>query len=101
MGAQFTKAQWRRNLPEQSYNIHVLDASLGVRVIFRPQRDEFSKMVRTKNGPITGQIVKVVHDDGNEQVEDKEGAEDEEGDEVNVGKVGATASGGSSIIRLQ
>ena len=58
-------------------------------------------MVRTQDGPITGQIVEVVHDDGHEQVEDEEGTEDEESDEVNVGKVGAATSGCSSVIRLK
>ena len=40
-----------------------------------------------KNGPVTCQVVKIVHDDSNKQVEDEEGTEDEETDEVDVGKV--------------
>ena len=36
-----------------------------------------------------GEIVKVVHDDGDEEVEDEEGGHDEEGDEVRVGEGGA------------
>ena len=58
-------------------------------------------MMRTKDGPVTREIVKVVHDDGDEQVEDEEGAEDEEADEVNVGEIGSAASRGSGIIRLR
>ena len=48
--------------------------------------------MRPKDGPISCEIVKVVHDDGDEEIEDKECTEDEEGDEVDVGKVWATAS---------
>ena len=44
-------------------------------------------MVGSEDGPVPGQVVKVVHDDGNKQVEDEEGADDEERDEVDVGKV--------------
>ena len=43
-------------------------------------------MVRTKNRPISCQIVKVVHDDSNEQVDDKKGAEHVERYKVGVGK---------------
>ena len=57
--------------------------------------------MRTQDGPVPSEIVKVVHDDGHKQVEDQEGAEDEETDEVDIGEVGATASWGSSIIRLK
>ena len=48
--------------------------------------------MRPKDGPISCEIVKVVHDNGDEEIEDKECTEDEEGDEVDVGKVWATAS---------
>ena len=41
----------------------------------------------SKDGRVSGEIVKVVHNDSNEQVEDEEAADDEEADEVNVGKV--------------
>ena len=37
------------------------------------------------------QVVKVVHDDSNEEVDHDEGAEEDEGDKVDVGDVGATA----------
>jgi hypothetical protein len=48
----------------------MLDSSLGVGIIFTPESDELVKMVRPENGPISGQIVEVVHDDSNEQVDD-------------------------------
>lgn len=44
--------------------------SLGFRVIFGPDPFELIQVVWPENGPITGQIVKVIHDDGNKQVDD-------------------------------
>ena len=38
----------------------------------------------TKDGGVSGQVVKVVHDDGDEEVQHDEGAEEDEGDEVDV-----------------
>ena len=57
--------------------------------------------MRAQDRPVSGQVVEVVHDDGHEEVEDEEGTEDEEADEVNVGKVGAAPGLGSSIVRLE
>ena len=79
----------------------MLDPALGVGVVLAPQPDKLVEMVGSEDGPVPGQVVKVVHDDGHEQVEDEEGTEDEESDEVNVGKVGAATSGCSSVIRLK
>ena len=41
----------------------------------------------SENGPISCEIIKIVHDDSNKKVENQEGTNDEEGDEVDVGKV--------------
>ena len=46
-------------------------------------------MVRSQNGAVPGQVVKAVHDDGHHDVEHDEGAEEDEGDEVEVGHVRA------------
>ena len=43
--------------------------------------------MRSKNGGISGKIIKVVHDDRHEQVEHQEGAQEDEGDEVDVSEV--------------
>ena len=40
------------------------------------------------------EVVKVVHDDGDEEVEHDERAEEDEGDEVNVGHGGAATLAG-------
>ena len=48
----------------------MLDATFGIWVILRPQCDELIEVVRPEDGPITGQVVKVVHDDSHEQVDD-------------------------------
>ena len=44
-------------------------------------------MMRSKDGPITCEIVKVIHDDSHEQVENEEATDDEETDEVEISKV--------------
>ena len=48
-------------------------------------------MVGAEDGPVAGEVVEVVHDDGHEQVEDEEAAHDEEADEVDVGDIIAAA----------
>ena len=77
----------------------MLDEPLGVGIVFAPQMDKLGKMVGTKDGPIPCKVVKVVHDDSNEEVEDEEGADNEEADEVGVGNVGAATSFLSGIVR--
>ena len=48
-------------------------------------------MVSPEDGAVPGQVVEVVHDDSHEQVEHKEGAKEDEGDEIGVGHVGAAS----------
>ena len=67
---------------------------LGVRVVLGPQPHELVEVVGAEDGPVAGEVVEVVHDDGHEQVEHEEGAENEEGDEVNVGEVSSTTLSG-------
>ena len=70
----------------------MLDEPLGIGIVFAPQMDKLGKMVGTKDGPIPSEVVKVVHDDSNEEVEDEEGADNEEADEVGIGHIGPTAT---------
>ena len=39
------------------------------RVVLRPDSDELVEMVGPQDGRVSGQVVEVVHDDGNEQVQ--------------------------------
>ena len=55
-------------------------------------------MMGTQDGPVTGEVVKVVHDDGNKQVEDQEGTDHKEADKEWVGHIGATSFRFTSII---
>ena len=77
----------------------MFDEPFGVRVVFAPEMDKLGEMVGTKDGPIPSEVVKVVHDDSNKEVEDEEGADNEEADEVGVGNVGAATSFLSGIVR--
>ena len=40
-----------------------------------------------EDGGVPGQVIKVVHDDGHEQVEHEEAAEEDEGDKEHVGQL--------------
>lgn len=44
--------------------------SLGFWIVFGPYPLKLVEVMRSQDGPITRQIVKVVHDDGHEQVND-------------------------------
>ena len=44
--------------------------SLGFRVILCPNSLKFIQVVGTQDGPVPRQVVKVVHDDGYEEVDD-------------------------------
>ena len=70
----------------------MLDESFRIRVVLAPKMDKLGEMVRTKDGPVSGQVVKVVHDDSDEEIENKEGADNEEADEVGIGHIGPTAA---------
>ena len=50
----------------------------GFRVIFSPDLLKLIQVMRTEKRPITGQIVKVVHDDSHKQVEDLRRAENKD-----------------------
>ena len=71
---QLSEPERRRDLPEESDDVDVLDPALGVGVVLAPQPDELVEVVGAEDGPVTGQVVEVVHDDGHEEVEDEEGA---------------------------
>lgn len=52
-------------MAELNKDVHIL----GLRIVFRPDPLELIQMMRAQNRPIACQIVKVVHDDGDEQVD--------------------------------
>ena len=73
MRAELSEPEGRRDLPEEGDDVDVLDPSLGVRVVLAPEADELVEVVRAQDGPVARQVVKVVHDDRHEQVQDQEG----------------------------
>ena len=73
MRAELSKSQgWGYSL-KQNYNIHVLDAASSLGIILGPDPHVLVQMMWAENRPITCQIVKVVHDDSDEQVNDLKG----------------------------
>ena len=80
--------------PRKEYLVH--SNLLCARVVLGPDADELIKVVGAEDGGVPRQVVKVVHDDGDEEVEHDEGAEEDEGDEVEVGEGRA-----AGLLRVQ
>ena len=59
---------------------------LCARVVLGPDPYELVQVVSAQDGGISREVVKVVHDDSDEEIEHEEGAEEDEGDEVGVGE---------------
>lgn len=87
MRTELSESKRGRNFPEQCDNINMLYPALGVRIVLAPKANKLIQVVRAQDGPISRQIVEVVHDDSDEQIENEEGANDEKGDEVGISKV--------------
>lgn len=66
----------------------MLDPAFGVRIVFAPQSDELVQMMRPQYGPVSGQVIEVVHDDRDEQVDDQERAEHVERNEIRKRDIG-------------
>lgn len=47
-------------------------------------------MMRSKNRGIASEVIEVVHNDRHEEIEHEEGAEEDEGDEIEVGQFAPT-----------
>lgn len=48
----------------------MFDAPLGVGIVLGPQANKFVQVVRPENRPVSRQVVKVVHNNGDEEVDD-------------------------------
>ena len=59
---------------------------LSTGVVLGPDSDELVQVVGAQDGAVSGEVVKVVHDDGHEQVEHQEGAKENEGNKIWIGK---------------
>ena len=66
MGTKLSESERRRDLPQEGDHVDVLDPALGIGIVLAPEPDELVQMVRTQDRPISGQVVEVVHDDGDE-----------------------------------
>ena len=60
-------------------------------VVFCPYSNKLVQMVSAQNGRVTGEVIKVVHDDSNEQVQHEEGAKENEGHKIGVGHLGSAS----------
>jgi len=75
--------QWGKNVSPKKYVKPCLRTanrdygwkhSPGCRVVLRPHADVFVQVVRPQDGGVSRQVLKVVHDDGDEQVQHLEDA---------------------------
>lgn len=77
-----------------SYDQNVIIVSkfclLCTGIIFSPNPDELVKMVSSKNRRISCQVIKVIHNDSDEQVQHEERTEENEGHKISIGEGGAT-----------
>lgn len=90
--ALVTKPQRRVHVLEHVVHLGVMDLAGGVRVVLGPDADELVEVVGAQDRRVPRQVVKVVHDDGDEQVQHEERTEEYERDEVGVGDVRSTAA---------
>lgn len=70
MRTEFAEAQRRRYFTQQCDHIQMLDASLGIRIVFAPQAYELIQMMWAQDGPIPSQVVEIIHNDGHKQIDD-------------------------------
>jgi len=56
-------------------------------VKLRPGGDELPQVVGAQDGGVPRQVVKVVHDDRHKEIQHDEAAEEDEGDEIDVGHI--------------
>ena len=68
----------------------MLNRSHTDRIIVGPHACKLFQMMRAQDGPILREVVEILHDDGDEKVEDQEGTDHVEGEEVNVREVTTT-----------
>lgn len=68
----------------------------STRIKVRPCSDEFPEMMGPEDGGVPRKVVEVVHNDGHEQVQHDEGAEEDEGHEVDVRDVRA-----AGLVRVE
>ena len=58
-------------------------------IVFAPHSNELGQMVTTQNGAVPCEVIETVHDDGDHDVQHDKAAQENEGDEVEVGDVGS------------
>ena len=62
-----------------------MNETFTTRVVLAPSGDELREMVRAQDGGVSGQVVEAVRDHGHHDVQHDEGAEEDEGDKVEIG----------------
>ena len=68
-----------------------MDKTFTTRVVLAPGGDELGEVVGAKDGGVSGQVVEAVRDHSHHDVQHDEGAEEDEGDKVEIGDRVATA----------
>ena len=74
-------------LPPHSHKVALLIVWHRQSCCFLFQDRNTDQMMRTQNGAVLYEVVKVIHDNGNEEVEDKKATDEDETGEEDVGEV--------------
>lgn len=87
--AFIAKPQRRVHILQHIIHFCIMDLAGGVRIVFGPDPHEFVEMMGAQDRRVPREIIKVVHDDGDKEIQHKKRAEEDEGHEVSVRDVGA------------
>lgn len=87
--ALVAKPQRRVHILQHVVHLRVVDLAGGVRIVLGPDPHELVEMMRAQDRRVPGEVIEVVHDDGDEEIQHEERAEENERHEVGVGHVGA------------
>lgn len=66
--ALVAKPQRRIHIFQHVIHLRVMDLASGVRIVLGPDPDKLVKMMRTQDWRVAGEVIEVVHDDGDEEI---------------------------------
>ena len=69
MWTELSEAQRWWYFAQKGDHVQMFDSASGIGIVLTPQPHKLIQMVRTKNGPISRQIIKVIHDDSHKEVD--------------------------------
>jgi hypothetical protein len=68
-GTHLSESQGRVDFTQEIEDVDVFDATSGLRIVLTPETNELTQMMSTQNGDVSCEVVKVVHYNSHEQVQ--------------------------------